>query len=277
MAILSKLPALLLSFAALSECLTPAQWRKESIYQVITDRFARTDVSTTASCNINDYCGGTFQGLIKKLDYIQGMGFTAVWISPIVKNVEGMTQDGSSYHGYWAQDIYSINPHFGTASDLKALSSALHQRGMHLMVDVVTNHMGSISSRANVDYSKLNPFNQQSQYHTPCDIDYSNRQSIIYCWEGDNTVALADIRTEDTPVQNTFNSWISNLVSTYSIDGLRIDSMQQVNDAFWQPFQNAAGGIHAIGEVFNGDPSYTCPFQKVRNITLILCAHTLFD
>jgi alpha-amylase len=71
----------LLSLSILGQCLTPAQWRQESIYQVITDRFARTDGSTTAGCDINDYCGGTWAGLIKKLDYIQGMGFTAVRIT----------------------------------------------------------------------------------------------------------------------------------------------------------------------------------------------------
>lgn len=58
--------------------LSSAGWRSQSIYQVITDRFARTDGSTTALCDLGSYCGGTFQGLIDKLDYIQGMGFTAV-------------------------------------------------------------------------------------------------------------------------------------------------------------------------------------------------------
>ena len=58
--------------------LTPAQWRSQSVYQVMTDRFARTDGSTTAACNLANYCGGTWQGLINHLDYIQGMGFTAV-------------------------------------------------------------------------------------------------------------------------------------------------------------------------------------------------------
>lgn len=57
--------------------LTPAQWRNEIVYQVMTDRFARTDGSITASCNLNDYCGGTWKGLINHLDYIQNMGFTA--------------------------------------------------------------------------------------------------------------------------------------------------------------------------------------------------------
>lgn len=76
--------------------LSAAEWRKQSIYQVVTDRFARTDLSTTAPCNTADqvYCGGTWKGLISKLDYIQGMGFTAVWISPIVKQIDGNSRDG---------------------------------------------------------------------------------------------------------------------------------------------------------------------------------------
>lgn len=57
-----------------------AAWRGRSIYQVVTDRFARTDGSTTAACNTADrtFCGGTWRGIINKLDYIQGMGFDAV-------------------------------------------------------------------------------------------------------------------------------------------------------------------------------------------------------
>jgi alpha-amylase len=63
-----------------ASALSPAAWRSQSIYQVLTDRFARTDGSTTATCNTGDqvYCGGSWPGIIKKLDYIQGMGFTAV-------------------------------------------------------------------------------------------------------------------------------------------------------------------------------------------------------
>lgn len=70
--------ALLLVFFACTSALSPAQWRSQSIYQVITDRFARTDSSTSASCDLQRYCGGTWQGLIDQLDYIQGMGFSAV-------------------------------------------------------------------------------------------------------------------------------------------------------------------------------------------------------
>lgn len=68
-------------FSAHVDCLTPEQWRSQSIYQVLTDRFARTDGSTTAKCDLAEYCGGTWRGIINHLDYIQNMGFTAVSIA----------------------------------------------------------------------------------------------------------------------------------------------------------------------------------------------------
>jgi len=109
-----------------------ADWRSRSIYQVITDRFARTDASTTATCDtgVGLYCGGTWRGLINKLDYIQNMGFDAIWISPITKQIEGKTAYGEAYHGYWQQDLDNVNSHFGTEADLKDLANILHSRGM---------------------------------------------------------------------------------------------------------------------------------------------------
>ncbi|KAH9828346.1 Alpha-amylase domain [Teratosphaeria destructans] len=263
MILLEILRAVLLLTAATATALTPAQWRAQSVYQVMTDRFAKTTDNTTACGNLNYYCGGTWRGLINHLDYIQGMGFTAIWISPVVENLPASveTVDGSSYHGYWAQDIYSVNPSFGTAADLKALSTALHARGMYLMVDVVTNHMAYNGCGTCVDYSIYNPFNSQSYYHPYCSIDYNNRTSIPVCWEGDNIVSLPDLRTEDSTVLSMWETWITQLVANYSIDGLRVDSMQQVDSVFWQPWLAAAGDLYAVGEVFNGDPTYTCPYQ----------------
>lgn len=99
---LSPLLSLLVAAAivAPASALTPSEWRSQSIYQVMIDRFARTDLSTTAACDTSEqvYCGGSWQGLISELDYIQGMGFTAIWISPYVEQMSGDTSDGSSYH-----------------------------------------------------------------------------------------------------------------------------------------------------------------------------------
>ncbi|KAK2795310.1 hypothetical protein FQN51_000495 [Onygenales sp. PD_10] len=241
---------------------TPAEWRSQSIYFLLTDRFARTDGSTTATCNTDDriYCGGTWQGIINQLDYIQGMGFTAIWITPVTKQLSETTGYGDAFHGYWQQDIYDVESHYGSPDDLKALSDALHDRGMYLMVDVVANHMGYAGPGASVDYSKFVPFNSASYFHSPCSINYDDQSSVENCWLGDDTVSLPDLDTSNAEVQGIWNDWISALVSNYSIDGIRIDTVKHVEKSFWSSFNDAAG-VYAVGEVFHGDPEYTCAYQ----------------
>ncbi|KAL2178652.1 glycoside hydrolase family 13 protein [Thermothelomyces heterothallicus CBS 202.75] len=260
-ALLCLLAGSLLGSSGVS-ALPAAEWRKQSIYQVVTDRFARTDLSTTAPCNTVDqaYCGGTWKGLISKLDYIQGMGFTAVWISPVVKQIDGNSKDGSSYHGYWAQDIWAVNPAFGTADDLVELSKELHSRGMYLMVDIVTNHMAYMGCGTCVDYSQFNPFSSSSYYHPYCSINYDNQTSVEVCWQGSDIVSLPDLRTEDDNVRRIWNEWVAQLVSNYSVDGLRVDSAKHVETSFWPGFSDAAG-VYLLGEVFHGDPAYVAPYQ----------------
>ena len=77
---------------------------------------------------------------------------------------------------------------------------------------------------------------------------------------GDTTVPLPDLRTEDSSVASEYSSWISALVSNYSIDGLRMDSMMEVNTGFWADFHDAAG-VYTVGEVDNADAGFVCGFQ----------------
>ena len=120
-------------------------WRTRTIYQVLTDRFARADGDTNAECDVvgGKYCGGSWKGITDNLDYIQGMNFDAIWISPVVEQLTESTIDGEAYTAYWAQDLYALNPHFGTQDDLNELIQAVHDRGMYIMLDVVVNHMGA--------------------------------------------------------------------------------------------------------------------------------------
>lgn len=101
-----------------------------SLFQLLTDRFAK-DTDDSNSCNdLTTYCGGTYKGIIKKLNYIQGLGANAIWISPIPLQTDG------GYHGYWQQDITQLNPNFGTVQDLKDLVQACHSRDIWVMLDV---------------------------------------------------------------------------------------------------------------------------------------------
>ena len=121
-------------------------WRDEVIYQVLIDRFSDGDQSNDYRVDRAAparYHGGDWKGLADRLDYIQSLGVTTLWISPIVRNVE--TDAGiDSYHGYWAQDPFSLNPHFGGLNDLRDLAARAHARGMKIVLDIVTNHMGQL-------------------------------------------------------------------------------------------------------------------------------------
>ncbi|KAI9736785.1 MAG: hypothetical protein M1834_000989 [Cirrosporium novae-zelandiae] len=224
---------------------TAKQWRSRSIYQVVTDRYALTSGSTSKPCDpaLGIYCGGTWKGLTKKLDYIKNMGFDAVWISPVTAQIKGTSLDLESYHGYWQNNIYKLNAHFGTAADLKALSKALHTRGMYLMVDVVVGDLAYKGAQIDVNYATLHPFNKKEYYHEPpCFVDWDGNLTNMYdCWLGDNVVSLPDLRTEDDDVSQKLYSWISGLVTNYSIDGLRVDSAGNINPEFWPGFLEAAG------------------------------------
>ena len=144
---------------------TAQEWESRTIYQLLTDRFARNNGDTSPCADLTNYCGGGFVGLMNNLDYIQGMGFDAIWISPMILNTPP-----NQYHGYCAQDIYQIEPHFGTAAEFIALITAMHSRNMWLMADVVANHVGPIGAQFQ-QVNIINPFNDAQYYHPFCAID----------------------------------------------------------------------------------------------------------
>lgn len=123
-------------------------WRDEVIYQVLTDRFANGDVNNdfNVSKDPNDLArhqGGDWQGIIDHVDYLDALGVTAVWISPVVTNVE---EDAgvAGYHGYWTQDFTQPNPHFGDMATLRELVSVMHDHDIKVIVDIVVNHVGQL-------------------------------------------------------------------------------------------------------------------------------------
>ena len=121
-------------------------WRDQVIYQIMVDRFANGDPNNDINVEPSvpgKFHGGDWQGIIDKLDYLQALGVTTLWISPVVKNVE---EDAgfNSYHGYWTQDFLRPNAHFGDLEKLRELIDTAHARGMLVILDVVTNHMGQL-------------------------------------------------------------------------------------------------------------------------------------
>ncbi|EIW86154.1 glycoside hydrolase family 13 protein [Coniophora puteana RWD-64-598 SS2] len=249
-------------------------WRTRSVYQVVTDRFAPpSNVSTLPPCNTDDrkYCGGTFLGLRDHLDYIQTLGFDAVSISPPFTSVQGKTLYGEGYLGEWPQDLTSIESHFGTDNDLIALSKALHDRGMYLLLDIVINHLVPPTPFNVTSFTKSNgttqllhntiaakPFSDPEQFHDLCFIGNvtSNQTTIENCWLGDASLPYADLNTENSEVVHVLNDWIAGVVAKYSVDGLKLSMAKNIPIDFWKAFTNIAG-VFALGEVVTGDPNYT--------------------
>jgi alpha-amylase len=264
--VVSAAVATALAFAGFGSAADLDEWKSRSIYQVMIDRYARTDGSTDATCEMHLFCGGTWKGLVNNLDYIQDMGFTAIQISPIVKNLEEHTSVGDAYHGYWSVDNYALNDRFGTEKDFKDLVAATHERGMLLMVDVVVNNMVQAFDNVvppKIDYSNFNPFNDKKYFHPYCNVtEWENSTNYQDCWLYPYGVALADLATETKPVVDELGSWVKGLVANYSIDGLRIDAAKHVNDEFLPGFVKSSG-VFAFGEVLSGLPDDMCRYQTL--------------
>ncbi|MFE6408332.1 pullulanase-type alpha-1,6-glucosidase [Streptomyces sp. NPDC057837] len=138
---------------------------REQFYFVLPDRFANGDARNdkgglTGSrlatgydpTDKGFYQGGDLKGLTKRLDYIKGLGTTALWMAPIFKNrpVQGTGANASAgYHGYWITDFTQVDPHFGTNEDLETLIDKAHDKGMKVFFDVITNHTADV-----VDYEE---------------------------------------------------------------------------------------------------------------------------
>lgn len=235
----------------------------------MTDRFARSNASDESSCDPYKYCGGSWTGIVDRLDYIQDLGFTAIQISPVVKNIPDETKYGEAYHGYWPQNLYALNEHFGTAEDLKSLADELHKRDMYLMVDVVINDMaqavkGSMDDDhpPEMDWSRLIPFNHEKYYHPACRIrDWNDPEDYQNCWLAVQGVGLPDLNTKDDRVVRMIKQWVKGLVGNYSIDGLRIDATKHVDDAYLTSF-NKAAGVFTLGEVYSKDTDLMCRYEK---------------
>jgi alpha-amylase len=131
----------------------------EDFYFVMWDRFANGDtanddgglgpdrlVSGFDPTHKGFYNGGDLAGLKGKLDYIQGLGTDAIWLTPVFKNKAVQLEDGPSagYHGYWITDFTQVDPHLGTNAELADLVDAAHARGMKVYFDIITNHTADV-------------------------------------------------------------------------------------------------------------------------------------
>ena len=137
-----------------------ASLTRERFYFLMADRFANGSTANDRGgltggrletgldpTDKGFYHGGDLKGVTQKLDYIKGLGTTAIWLTPSFKNrpVQGSGENASAgYHGYWITDFTQIDPHLGTNADMKALVDQAHRKGMKVFFDIITNHTADV-------------------------------------------------------------------------------------------------------------------------------------
>jgi glycosidase len=185
----------------------------EVIYFLLPDRFENGDASNDLGGLKGDrlktgfdpshkgyFHGGDIKGVTKRLDYIQGMGVTAIWVAPIFKNkpVQGPPgEESAGYHGYWVTDFTQVDPHFGANTDFKALVDAAHARGMKVYMDIIANHTADV-----IQYKGC-PI-QACGYRSVADYPYQRRggpagEPINPGFTGDDDLSTANFRNLTNP------------------------------------------------------------------------------
>ncbi|SDC34608.1 alpha-1,6-glucosidases, pullulanase-type [Sanguibacter gelidistatuariae] len=286
----------------------------EQFYFVLTDRFANGDPSNDNGHIIVDgtasadravtgfdptdkgfYHGGDIAGLRNNLDYIEGLGTTAIWLTPSFKNnaVQGTGDDMSAgYHGYWVTDFTQIDPHLGTNAELDALIDDAHARGMKVYFDIIANHTADIIDYKEGVYTFRAPPEEPYTPSIPAGLEtikqptwlndtsfYNNRGNST--WEGPSVIlgdfdGLDDLDTSQQPVVDGFID-IYTFWAKSGIDGFRIDTVKHVDFSFWEQWTTAIKAattdnpdFFMFGEIYDADPSKLSPYVRGTDMDSVL-------
>ena len=244
------------------------------MYLIMTDRFANGDSSNDHPAETRDddqsaprgWHGGDFRGIEQHLDYLQQVGVTTVWTTPVYNN----TPSPQAYHGYSATDMYAVDPHFGTLADYRHLATALHQRDMKIVLDTVPNHVGPNHPWVN-DEPTPDWFHGTLAHHTAAKGDFRSlpdphatpleSRDVIQGWFAN---VLPDLNQENPLVSKYLIQNAMWWIEMAGLDGLRLDTFPYVSRAFWHDFHAQLHSVYphltTVGEVFNSDPTITSFF-----------------
>ncbi|MCL7753272.1 alpha-amylase family glycosyl hydrolase [Polaribacter sp. Z022] len=251
-------------------------WEGANVYFLLTDRFNNGDSSndfnikrTNKTGKLRGFEGGDIKGITQKIKegYFTKLGINAIWMTPIVEQIHGSTDEGTGvsygYHGYWAKDWTKIDPNYGTKEDLKELVAIAHKNGIRVLLDAVINHTGPVT--------KEDPVWPSDWVRTSPNCKYSNYENTISCTLVKN---LPDIKTEsnenvelppqlvakwkaegryeqevkelDAFFERTGHpraprfyimKWLTDYITEFGIDGYRADTVKHTEENVWSEFK----------------------------------------
>lgn len=255
---------------------TPFVWEGANLYFLLTDRFNNGDTSNDVNFErtwkpgkLRGFEGGDIKGVTQKIKegYFTDLGINAIWMTPIVEQIHGGTDEGTGvtygFHGYWTKDWTNIDPNFGTKEDLHELVKEAHAKGIRIVLDAVINHTGPVTGK--------DPVWPEEWVRTDVQCTYDTYDHTISCTLVEN---LPDIRTEsndnvelppqlvekwkaegryeqevkelDAFFERTGHpraprfyimKWLTDYITEFGIDGYRVDTVKHTEEYVWQEFK----------------------------------------
>ena len=241
------------------------------IYFVLTDRFADGDPDNNFDVNRENpqaYHGGDFAGIVERIPYLQHLGVTALWITPVFENNHRVQDNQYGYHGYWPLDFEKVDPHLysakpgipaGSKRYLKDLVDQLHAAGIKVILDMVVNHTGyDHPGRYGDPSTPIKP-----HWFTP-DRTYEEMGPI-----GSWLSGLPDLDQNNAEVADYFVNMVADWIEETGVDCIRMDTAQHVEDTFWHYYSTVIKGkfptISLLGEVMTQDIDHNAHYQRSFN------------
>jgi len=299
--LLALIVSVLLSLSTISFGASPATSQvglsQDLIYFVMPDRYKDGDTKNNDNGAFNTsltafWHGGDLKGLTGTcepgddgLARIKSLGFTAVWLTPVVTQQEAIGS-GSGYHGYWGVDFLNVDPHLGTNADMLEFSKCAKKLGLKIILDVVTNHTGDvIKYRGNEAYIPAESKNLKNPAWLNTLSNYHNVGDIGSCWGVGNCTKLGDfyglddLATEKPVVYKGWADVYGQWISKYGISGFRVDTARHVDDKFfknWSPLIQSTAKKSNIkdftifGEVFDYSTFNLMTYVRQNKIQTLL-------
>lgn len=217
-------------------------WQTNILYNVFVDRFFdgnpenNNPLPDSIVLPAANYNGGDMEGIMDKIDadYFSELGVNSLWLSPLVKNVEGAygywpdpKTKFSAYHGYWPVSFTQINPHFGDSDDLHNLVAAVHNDDMNILLDFVANHV-----HQDHPFIKAHP-EYATELHLPdgtLNLERWDEYRLTTWFDK----FLPSLNLENEKVSKTVADSATWWITEYDIDGFRHDAAKHVPLSFWK-------------------------------------------
>lgn len=259
----------------------PFTWDNANVYFLLTDRFYNGNEANDFDhgaypekpAPLRGYMGGDFAGITKKIKegYFTNLGVNAIWISPVVEQIDGHVDEGTGssfgFHGYWTKDWTALNPMFGTEEELRTLVKTAHENNIRVLLDVVANHTGPVNDLSPVwpdEWVKTEPTCAFTSYAntTNCtlvdnlpdirtenrDVEVSLPPQLVEKWKKEGRYEqevqeLNDFFEESGFPRSAYHyilKWLTDFITDFGFDGFRVDTVKHTEEYVWSDLWKVA-------------------------------------